>query len=252
MITLQDKLRTLCIESYNKEYLLNDKLKPKLKGRNQDYHVSEMENYEEMKKSIEVLQNNLNRAKEKSDNLLNSTTKIREMLENLKSKGLIKNQLVIDVVNRDKTLVFIDLVDKTIAEYQNIQELSVTLKEVENELLTNRKKIEMLAENNEANNLRIETLTKNIKEKDDEIKELQEENISLKKSLQHFKNLFYNLVQFLMDRIYRNKEKEKYMEFAKELYTQGALDDDTFRLLQGNNNLNNHKELEIEKDDIER
>ena len=42
------------------------------------------------------------------------------------------------------------------------------------------------------------------------------------------------------------------MEFAKELYTQGALDDDTFRLLQGNNNLNNHKELEIEKDDIER
>lgn len=211
-----------------------------------------MENYEEMKKSIEVHQNNLNRAKEKSDNLLNSTTKIREMLENLKLKGLIKNQLVIDVVNRDKTLVFIDLVDKTIAEYQNIQELFVNLKEVENELLTNRKKIEMLAENNEANNLRIETLTKNIQEKDDEIKELQEENISLKKSLQHFKNLFYNLVQFLMDRIYRNKEKEKYMEFAKELYTQGALDDDTFRLLQGNNNLNNHKELEIEKDDIER
>jgi hypothetical protein len=55
-----------------------------------------------------------------------------------------------------------------------------------------------------------------------------------------------------MDRIYRNKEKKKYMEFAKELYEHGALEDDDFNLLQDNKNLDNHKALEIEKDDIER
>ena len=35
------------------------------------------------------------------------------MLENLKSKGLIKSQLVLDLVDRNKAIVFIDLLDKT-------------------------------------------------------------------------------------------------------------------------------------------
>ena len=66
------------------------------------------------------------------------------MLNNLKSKGLIKNQLVLDVVNRDKVIVFMDLIDRTIAEYENIQELTVTLKELESELLNNRDRIKLL------------------------------------------------------------------------------------------------------------
>ena len=65
LVKLQDKMRTLCIESFNKEYLTNNKLKTKLKGRNKDYHVTEMENYQRMKRSIEIHQNNLDRAKEK-------------------------------------------------------------------------------------------------------------------------------------------------------------------------------------------
>lgn len=32
-------------------------------------------------------------------------------------KGFIKNQLVLKVVNRDKMIVFINLIDKTIIEY---------------------------------------------------------------------------------------------------------------------------------------
>lgn len=34
-----------------------------------------------------------------------------------------------------------------------------------------------------------------------------------------------------MDRIFRNKDKEKYMEFAKELYEHGALDKEDFELI---------------------
>ena len=41
--------------------------------RNRDYHISKMENYQKMKKSLEIYQNTLNKAKE-----------IRDMLENLK------------------------------------------------------------------------------------------------------------------------------------------------------------------------
>lgn len=249
---IQDKMRVHCMESFNKEYHTNYKLKPKLKGRNRDYHISEMENYQKMKKSIEIHQNTLNKAKDKTDNLKNSTKEIRDMLENLKSKGLIKNQLVLDVVDRDKAIVFIDLLDKTIMEYESIQELSVTLKEVETELFNNRDRIRLLLKNNEELNSEVDNLKDNIKSKDEKINDLKEENSLLKSSLEHLKNLIYNLVKFLMDRIYRNKDKEKYMEFAKELYVHGALEEDDFRLLQDNRNANNKNKSAIEKDDIER
>ena len=205
-----------------------------------------------MKKSIEIHQNNLNRVKEKNANLKNKTKEIREMLDNLKSKGLIKNQLVLDVVDRDKAIVFIDLIDKTIMEYENIQELTVTLKEIESELLNNRDRINLLLKNNENLDSEVDYLKDKINSKNEEISKLKDENNSLKSSLEHFKNLIYNLVKFLMDRIYRNKDKEKYMEFAKELYEHEALEEDDFKLLQDNRNTNNKSKSIIEKDDIER
>lgn len=131
LVKIQDKMRLLSIESFNKEYNTNYILKAKLKGRNRDYHITEMKNYQKMKKSIEVHQNKLDKIKDKNDNLKNKTKEIRNMLDNLKSKGLIKNQLVLDVADRDKAIVFIDLIDRTIVEYENIQELTVTLKELE-------------------------------------------------------------------------------------------------------------------------
>lgn len=249
---IQDKIRLLSIESFNKEYQTNYKLKPKLKGRNRDYHITEMENYQKIKKSIEGHQTNLERIKDKNDNLKNKTKEIRNMLENLKSKGLIKSQLVLDVVDRDKAIVFIDLIDRTIAEYGNIQELTVTLKELESELLNNRDRINLLLKNNEDLNSEVNSLKDKIQYKNEEINELKEENSLLKSSLQHLKNLIYNLVKFLMDRIYRNKDKEKYMEFAKELYEHGVLDDEDFNLLKNNKNTNNKNKSVIEKDDIER
>jgi len=249
---IQDKIRLLSIESFNKEYQTNYILKPKLKGRNRDYHITEMENYRKMKKYIESHQNNLSRIKDKNNNLKNKTKEIRTMLENLKSKGLIKSQLVLDVVDRDKAIVFIDLIDKTIMEYENIQELTVTLKEIESELLNNRDRIKLLLKNNEDFNSEVNDLKDEIQSKNEEINELKEENHLLKSSLEHFKNLIYNLVKFLMDKIYRNKDKAKYMEFAKELYEHGALDYEDFNLLQDNKNTNNKNKSVIEKDDIER
>ncbi len=136
-------------------------------------------------------------------------------------------------------------------EYESLQELSVTLKEVESELLNNRDRIRLLLKNNEELNSEVDSLKDKIKSKDENINDLKEENSLLKSSLEHLKNLIYNLVKFLMDRIYRNKDKENYMKFAKELYEHGALDDEDFNLLQDNKNLDNYKELGIEKDDME-
>ena len=247
LVKLQDKMRTLCIESFNKEYLSNDKLKTKLKGRNKDYHVTEMENYQRMKRNIEIHQNNLDRAKEKTEILTNNSKEIRDILESLKSKGLIKNQLVLDVMNKDKLLVFIDLVDKTIAEYQSVQELSVTLKEMERELIANRQRMNLYSKNNEELNIDIDNLKAKIKSQNNEIDVLKKENNLLKSSLKHFKTMIYNLIQFLIDRIHRGKDKEKYMEFVKELYKYEILDEKGFNILNENNNAIQH--IPIEKDD---
>lgn len=106
--------------------------------------------------------------------------------------------------------------------------------------------------NNEELNSEVDSLKDKIKSKDENINDLKEENSLLKSSLEHLKNLIYNLVKFLIDRIYRNKDKEKYMGFAKELYEHEALDDEDFKVLQDNKNTNNKNKSVIKKDDIER
>ena len=50
--TIQDKMRTLCIASFNKEYGLNNILKKKEKGRNKDINVKDMTNYQAMKEEF--------------------------------------------------------------------------------------------------------------------------------------------------------------------------------------------------------
>lgn len=66
---LQNKMRMLCIEEFNKEYGLDNILKKKLKGRNNDYLVSEMENYVEMQEAIERHQINIDKSNETSKKL---------------------------------------------------------------------------------------------------------------------------------------------------------------------------------------
>ena len=50
---LKDKMRILCIESFNQEYNQNSILKDKKKGRNKDFLVSEMDNYQEMVEELD-------------------------------------------------------------------------------------------------------------------------------------------------------------------------------------------------------
>ena len=61
--------------------------------------------------------------------------------------------------------------------------------------------------------------------------------------------MVFNLIQFLIDRIYRGKDKEKYMSFAKELYERSALDKNDFELISNPNKFNNSKDYHTIKED---
>ena len=87
------------------------------------------------------------------------------VLDNLKSKGFVNSELVLKVVDRDKMIAFIHLVDRTIAEYKSVAELATTLKEVETELLNNRDRLKLLEENNDDLSLKVDNLKKILSKK---------------------------------------------------------------------------------------
>lgn len=52
--SIQDKMRELCINEFNEVYKLNNIIKKKQKGRNQDIHISEMSDYQHIKKEMTI------------------------------------------------------------------------------------------------------------------------------------------------------------------------------------------------------
>ncbi len=181
LIKLQDEMRSLCIEEFNKEYGLNNILKKKCPGRNDDINVKD-----------------------------------------LKNVPLSKTNYILKEEDKNKLVDYIDKVDKTNNDYQNIQELSVTLVDVDEELEENREKIKV-EENNNAKDTRIKTLEKIIKEKDNEIDDLKEENFSLKTTLQSLKNKFTNLLKLISDKMFSKYDREKYYEVANDLYSHSII-----------------------------
>ncbi len=210
---LQDKMRTLCIESFNKEYNLTNTLKEKKKGRNHDYHITEMNNYLEMKEQLEKNQESLNKAKQQSALLDNDTKETKDIVNNLKLAFGRKDKYVITQECKDKINGFISQVENTNKEYKNIQKLSTTLTNVDTNIKENNKKIKILTEINEALELRVKSLNEKNKLKGNEIDELKEENNSLFAELNYFKNKFIGLIQFIKNRLFNRKDRDKYRDF---------------------------------------
>lgn len=135
-----------------------------------------------------------------------------------------------------------------------MQELSITLNNVDTELQENREKIKTLTENNNALSLKVKTLTKNIEKKDNEIDELKEENSNLKNTLDYFKNLFNKLVKFIKNKMFgKEKEREDYWKVSKDMYEHGIFSDDTIESIQDDYiwNKENDKHKDKSRDDFE-
>ena len=223
LIKLHDEMRSLCIEEFNKEYGLNNIFKKKRPGRNDDINVKDMGNYMEMQEQLERHQENLEKANQSSNELKKETSDIKELVKDLKNVPLSKTNYILKEEDKNKLVDYIDKVDKTNNDYQNIQELSVTLVDVAEELEENREKIKVLEENNNAKDTRIKTLEKRIKEKDNEIDDLKEENFSLKTTLQSLKNKFTNLLKLISDKMFSKHDREKYYEVANDLYSHSII-----------------------------
>lgn len=243
---LQDKMRSLCIDSFNKEYGLYNTLAEKRKGRNRDLLVSQMDNYQEMKEELKNHQDNLNKANDKSIKLDTNSNEVKDIVNNLKNSFGSKDKYVLTKDDKDKLLKYIDNVNDTNNDYKNMKRLSNTLNNVDKELKENRDIINTLTENNEALNLRVNTLTNKLTEKEEEIDNLTTDNNYLKSELNKWKNKFLKIINFIKNRLLRPKDKDRYKEFTIDLYTHNALDQETF------DDIRNNYSKDKRKDDFER
>ena len=239
---LQDKMRTLCIDSFNKEYGLYNTLAEKRKGRNRDFLVSQMDNYQEMKEELKKHQDNLNKANEKSINLDNNSNEVKDIVNNLKNSFGSKNKYTLKQEDKDKILDYIEQVNNTNNDYKKMTKLSNTLNNVDEEL----KAAKSIKEENDALTIRNASLEKQIISKDEEIDDLKKENSSLTNELKKWKNKFLKIINFIKNRLSRPKDKDKYKEFTVDLYTHKAIDQETF------DDIKNNYSRDKRKDDFER
>ena len=239
---LQDKMRTLCIDSFNKEYGLYNTLVEKRKGRNRDFLVSQMDNYQEMKEELKKHQDNLNKANEKSIKLDNNSNEVKDIVENLKNSFGSKDKYTLKQEDKNKIINYIEQVNDTNNDYKKMTKLSNTLNNVDEEL----KSAKSIKEENDALTIRNASLEKQIIVKDEEIDNLKEENSTLINELKKWKNKFLKVINFIKSRLSRQKDKEKYEEFTVDLYTHGAIDKETF------NDIKDNYSKGKRKDDFER
>lgn len=252
--TIQDKMRVLCIASFNKEYGLNNILKKKEKGRNKDINVKDMTNYQAMKEELNKNKKALEIASKKSNELDKTTNDIKDTINNLKKAPIVKNTFTISESDRNKIIEYVDKVQDTNKDFKKTEMLSVTLNNVDTELQENREKIKILTENNKALSLKVDTLSKNIDSKNKEIKELKSDNKHLQEMVDYFKNLFSRLVKFIKNKMFgKDKEREDYWKVSKDMYEHGIFSDDTIESIKDDYiwNKENDKHKDKGRDDFE-
>ena len=126
---IQDKMRNACIKSYNKFYDMDIKLKEKQKGRNQDINVNDMGNYRKIKKQLEQKEQKLAKANKQTKMLDNESTNINEILDNLKSTLINKNNMVISSEDVQKIKKFTEKVKDTTETVRSVNDLNMAIKD---------------------------------------------------------------------------------------------------------------------------
>ena len=108
----------------------------------------------------------------------------------------------------------------------------------------------MLTENNDTLNIKVKSLEKKIDKQEYEIDNLKEKNSKLQSSINFFENLFDRLVKFINNKMFgKEKEREDYWNFSKDLYTHNIFSDKTIDDIRSDYNYSKELDNDKEKDD---
>ena len=233
LMQLQDKMRTLCIEEYNKEYNLDATLKQKMKGRNRDINVTDMTNYQETKELIEKHQKEIDSISNNSLELKNDSNNIKEEIDKLKKVPLRDDLFIISKEQKNKLEDYIDKVDKTTDEYRDVKELSANLNIITKQARQDSRRIKNLKENNDALQLRVDSLSEKVETQENQINKLRTDNFNLKFQIQELIELFEKLINFLKRMFHRKDKEDVYAEVISDMYDNKIISEKTFDRIIG-------------------
>ena len=228
---IQDKMRVNCIEKFNEVYEQNAKLKIKQKGRNQDINVNDMRGYRELKREQEKHTKKLKEANSKSDNLDIKTQEIKEILNNLKSPLLDKNNKLISNENIDKVLNYTEEVKETAKSIKGVNDLNITIDKVEKNYNNLENERDRLYYSNIEKDKTIAGLKETIEAKDEKISKLETALNKVKEELSMFKDFWRKIIRRFQTKVFDEEfqkipeDKRSYTLVAEDLERSGIFDD---------------------------
>ena len=199
-------MRVHCIEKFNEVYEQNATLKKKQKRRNIDINVNKMDGYSELKREQEKNAKRLQQANTKRDELNAKTKNINELLDNLKSPLLDKNNKLIS--NKDIEIIrnYTDKVQDTTKSIKGVNDLNITIDKVEKNYKNLENERDRLYYSNAEKDRTITELKEEIEFKDEKINKLEMTLDKVRNELSRFKNFWRRLIK----RFQNNIEKQKH------------------------------------------
>ena len=226
---IQDKMRNVCIKSYNKFYEVDTRLKEKQKGRNQDINVKDMSNYRNIKKQLKQKEQKLTKANNQTKELDNTSQDINEILTNLKPTKLNKNNMVISSEDVQKIKEYTEDVKDITQTVRSVNDLNMAIKDFEHSSFEIAQENSSLKYQLELKTDEIDKLKKDLSAKDKLIGKLQDEKEKIKRELQKFKNFWYRIMGHFHKRICYDKD-ENYKIVSDDLYRNAIFDDNNIEI----------------------
>jgi len=220
---IQDKMRIACIKSFNKFYDMNFKLKEKQNGRNQDINVKDMGDYRKIKKQLEQKEQKLAKANKQTKMLDNESSNINEILDNLKSTLINKNNMVISSEDVQKLKNYTRDVKDITKTVRSVNDLNMVIKDFEHSAFEIEKENRSLKYEIELKDNEIGDLKKELSTKDKIIGKLQAEKEKIKQELQKFKDFWHSIMSHFHKRICYDKDNN-YKIVSDDLYKNGIFD----------------------------
>ncbi len=216
---LQDRMRTLCIDEFNKIYKLDHYIKKKQKGRNKDINVKDMDDYENIKKELEISKNSIDTFNKKLEIVKKDIQESEEIFNNLERSKF--NHYTISNRDKDKLEKFIKDTKVSNEEYENLINISYSLDSINSNLKYQQNLNKELRDRNNALVIRI-----NAKDKENvDYKTTEEFHKSIIKT---YKDEKLDLIQFISEKIHtKNKQ---YEAVAKDFYSKGIFNKDEYKL----------------------
>lgn len=229
---IQDKMRTFCIDSFNRVYHTNKQLKPKEKGRNIDLTIKEMAYYQEFKQQYEKNKKHLEKVNAKTKSLNTSTKEVQTVLDNLKPLKFKNNTLTITKEQKDTIENYLQSVHNTTKEISKINKLTVSLENVESE-------IKELNQTIQKKDTEIKSLHKKLDDSKEETQcqivennNLRKENRYLKQHIEklqdtidYLKDKWNHFIHFIKRKLFSWGEREEiYQKIYNDLKQYDVLD----------------------------